>query len=121
MLNINPELLDELLKEYTNPQDLMGANGILKQLTKAIVERCLNTEMTVHLESNDRDRSFVEESPSEKSDRRVAKGEKIDEMGIVQRQSKENRGELEIQIPRDSRSGRLCQRTFREALPGVFS
>jgi hypothetical protein len=30
MLNINPELLDELLKEYTNPQDLMGENGILK-------------------------------------------------------------------------------------------
>ena len=38
MLNINPELLDELLKEYTNPQDLMGENGILKQLTKALAK-----------------------------------------------------------------------------------
>jgi putative transposase len=36
MLNINPQLLDQLLKEYKDPQDLMGENGILKQLTKAL-------------------------------------------------------------------------------------
>jgi putative transposase len=101
MLNINPELLDELLKEYTNPQDLMGENGILKQLTKAIVERCLNTEMTVHLESNDRDRSFVEESRSEQSDRSVTKGEKNRRNGYSPKTIKGEFGELEIQVPRD--------------------
>ena len=26
-----PELIDELLKEYQNPEDLMGEGGILKQ------------------------------------------------------------------------------------------
>ncbi len=36
MLNINAELLGELLKEYTNPQNLMFENFILKQLTKAL-------------------------------------------------------------------------------------
>jgi putative transposase len=101
MLNINPELLDELLKEYTNPQDLMGENGILKQLTKAIVERCLNTEMTVHLESDDRDRSFVEESRSEQSDRSVTKGAKNRRNGYSPKTIKGEFGELEIQVPRD--------------------
>ena len=36
MLNINSQLLDQLLKEYKDPQDLMGESGILKQLTKAL-------------------------------------------------------------------------------------
>jgi putative transposase len=43
------QLLDELLKEYKRPEDLLGEQGILKQLTKALVERCLQAEMTEHL------------------------------------------------------------------------
>jgi putative transposase len=42
---IRTELLDELLKEYKKPEDLMGDGGILKELTKALVERCLNAEI----------------------------------------------------------------------------
>ncbi len=34
-----PEILDELLKGYQSPEDLLGEGGILKQLTKALVER----------------------------------------------------------------------------------
>jgi putative transposase len=45
-----PELLDELLKGYENPEDLLGNGGILKQLTAALVERCLNAEMKTHLD-----------------------------------------------------------------------
>ena len=37
-----PELLDELLKGYKHPEDLVGQGGILKQLTAALVERYLN-------------------------------------------------------------------------------
>ena len=44
-MTIRPELLDELLKEYQNPQDLFGENGIIKQLTKGMIERCLQAEM----------------------------------------------------------------------------
>ena len=32
-------LLDELLQESTNPQDIRGEHGLLKQLTKRVVER----------------------------------------------------------------------------------
>ncbi len=40
-MTIRPELLDELLKDYQSPQDLLGENGIIKQLTKGMLERCL--------------------------------------------------------------------------------
>ena len=38
-MTFRPELLDELLKSYENPEDLLGQGGILKQLTAALVER----------------------------------------------------------------------------------
>jgi putative transposase len=46
---IRPELLDELLKDYQKPEDLLGQDGLLQQLTKALVERALNGELTHHL------------------------------------------------------------------------
>ncbi len=46
---ITPELLDELLQEYQQPEDLLGDDGLLHQLTKALVERALEGEMTHHL------------------------------------------------------------------------
>lgn len=45
---IRPELLDELLRDYRKPDDLLGQNGLLQQLTKALVERSLNGELTHH-------------------------------------------------------------------------
>lgn len=47
-MTLRPELLDELLKEYKNPDDLLGHRGILKQLTKALIERCLKAELDTH-------------------------------------------------------------------------
>lgn len=49
-MTFRPELLDELLNSYQNPEDLLGEGGILKQLTKALVERCLEAEMKTHIE-----------------------------------------------------------------------
>lgn len=46
---IRPELLDELLKDYQKPEDLLGEDGLLQQLTKALVERALTGELTHHL------------------------------------------------------------------------
>lgn len=42
-------LLDELLKDYTNPKDILGEHGLLKQLTKRMIERALAAELTEHL------------------------------------------------------------------------
>lgn len=44
-MTFRPELIDELLKDYRSPEDLMGESGIVKQLTKALIERCLSAEL----------------------------------------------------------------------------
>jgi transposase-like protein len=38
-----------LLKDYTNPQDILGEHGLLKQLTQRLVERVLEAELPAHL------------------------------------------------------------------------
>jgi len=43
------ELLDILMKDYKKPEDLIGENGLLKQLTKRLIERAMQAEMTEHL------------------------------------------------------------------------
>lgn len=43
------ELIDGLLADYKKPEDLIGENGLLKQLTKMLVERALDAEMSEHL------------------------------------------------------------------------
>ena len=48
-MGINEKLLDELMKDYKSPEDLLGENGLLKQLTKALLEKALEGEMTHHL------------------------------------------------------------------------
>jgi transposase-like protein len=42
-------LLDELLKDYRGPKEILGEHGLLKQLTRRLVERALEAEMTAHL------------------------------------------------------------------------
>ena len=43
------QLLDELLKDYKGPEDVLGESGLLKQFTQALVERALEAELTHHL------------------------------------------------------------------------
>jgi putative transposase len=42
-------LLDELLKDYTDPKDILGEHGLLRQLTKRVIERALEAELNEHL------------------------------------------------------------------------
>lgn len=85
-----PEILDELLKGYENPQDLLGEGGILKQLTKALVERCLEAEMKTHLE----EQRAQPETPKSNNRRN----------GHSKKTIKGEFGEAEIIIPRDRTS-----------------
>ena len=43
------DLIDSLLADYKKPEDLIGENGLLKQLTKLLVDRALDAEMSEHL------------------------------------------------------------------------
>lgn len=87
-MTFRPELLDELLKNYQSPEDLVGEGGILKQLTAALVERCLNAEMEHHLEE-ERQEPIEADTPRNRRNghsRKTIKGEF---------------GQAEIAIPRD--------------------
>ena len=44
---ITPELLDQLLANYENPEDLTGVD--FKQLKEALIERALGAELSDHL------------------------------------------------------------------------
>ena len=47
-MSIDKDLLDQLM-EGRKPGDLFGKDGILQELTKALAERALNTELDEHL------------------------------------------------------------------------
>jgi len=86
-MEIKDELLDELIKGYQKPEDLIGENGLLKQLTKRLVERALKGELTHHLgyERN-------EDAAAKGSNRRN---------GSSRKTLKGDFGDLEISVPRD--------------------
>jgi putative transposase len=86
-MTFRPELIDELLKEYRNPEDLMGEGGIFKQLTKALIERCLTAELDTHLEQE-----HLDTPPATPKNRRNGHSKKT---------VKGEFGEAEIAIPRD--------------------
>lgn len=46
---ITREVLDEIMKDYAEPADLLGDKGLLQQLTKALIEKALGAELTDHL------------------------------------------------------------------------
>ena len=87
-MTFRPELIDELLKEYKNPEDLMGEGGILKELTKALVERCLNAEIDTQIQEERQ----TENTQTNSKNRRN---------GHTKKRIKGEFGEAEISVPRD--------------------
>ena len=81
------ELIDALLAGYKSPEDLIGQNGLLKQLTKALVERVLQAEMTEHL-GHSKNQLVANEAGNTRN-------------GRSQKTLKGDFGELPIEIPRD--------------------
>ena len=49
MKQIPEELLEQLLEGYEKPEDLLGSEGLLATLQKAVMERALEAELTAHL------------------------------------------------------------------------
>ena len=86
-MELKPELPDELLEGVKTQEDLAGPSGLLKQITKALVERMLAGELTHHLgyEKHDVAGPGNGNTRNGKS-RKTLKGES---------------GEMEIAVPRD--------------------
>ena len=47
--DIPDELIDQLLAGREGPEEITGPDGLLKQLTKRLVERAASAELTGHL------------------------------------------------------------------------
>jgi putative transposase len=87
---IEKEIVDKLLAKYEKPEDLIGENGLLRQLTKALVERALEAEMATHL-------GYEKHDPGEKPSQNRRNGKS-------QKTLKGDFGEIEIATPRDRES-----------------
>jgi putative transposase len=86
-MTIRPELIDELLQECADPREVRAVGGRIKQLTKAIIERCLETELEVHLGSPKHGR--LESSTGHARN------------GTSRKKLKGTQGEIEMALPRD--------------------
>lgn len=80
-------LLASLLADYQKPEDLIGENGLLKQLTKLLVEKALDAEMAQHL-------GHAKHEP-------VANPAGNTRNGKSRKTLKGEFGELPIEVPRD--------------------
>lgn len=46
---IKDELLDQLLENYSKPEDLTGPDGLLNELKRRLINRVMDAELTTHL------------------------------------------------------------------------
>ena len=79
-------MLDELVKDRS-PEEILGETGLVKELTKRLVERVLEGEMTAHL-------GYERHAPSGKNSGNSKNGEDT-------KTALSDTGSLEISIPRD--------------------
>lgn len=84
---IPPELIDELLKDYKSPEDLTGPDGLLKELTKALVSRAMGAELTHHLGYEP-----GQSPPARQTNRRNGTGSK---------RLRTDFGQVVVEVPRD--------------------
>jgi len=86
-MSIDKELIDKLIEGYQKPEDIIGENGLLKQLTKAIVERAMQAELTHHI-------GYEKHDPAGRGCENKRNGRSCKTL-------KGDFGEVEIDIPRD--------------------
>jgi transposase-like protein len=87
---INTDPIDQLLKDYQKPGDVLGESSLLKRLTKAALERAMQAELTHHP-------GYEKHDPADKQtgDSRNGKSKKT---------PKGDFGTLPIEVPRDRNS-----------------
>ena len=81
--NRDDALLDELLEEHQSPEEILGESGLLKQLSKRLIERALAGELKAHLKEQ------------------AEAGQNNSRNGHSKKTVQSNHGEMELSIPRD--------------------
>lgn len=80
-------LLDQLLKNYKKPEEILGEQGLLKRFSKAVLERALGGELTDHL-------GYEKHDPT-------GYGSGNSRNGTTEKTLKGKNGEVKIDVPRD--------------------
>jgi putative transposase len=81
------QLLDELLSECKSPEEILGSNGLVQQLTKRAIERALAGELTTHL-------GYAVHERAEQPRENTRNGSSVKTLTTEQ-------GALAIEVPRD--------------------
>lgn len=84
------KLIDQLLANYQNPEDILGENGLLKQFTKAVLERAMSAELSTHL-------GYEKHDPAGKNSGNSRNGKS-------KKTLTGDFGELPLEVPRDRNS-----------------
>ncbi len=84
---IRDGLLDELLESCDGPEDVLGKDGLIRQLTGRLVERVLDAELTDHL-GYDKHSSAGNGSGNSRN-------------GYRKKTLRDDTGQMEIEAPRD--------------------
>lgn len=90
MAEIRQELLDELLADYESREDLVGPDGLIKQLIGRLIETAAGAELTEHL-------------GYERGDR-AGRGSGNSRNGTAPKTLLTEHGEIPVAIPRDRNS-----------------
>ena len=86
---ISKELMDKILNECGSATEILKEGGFLKQLTQALIERCLEAEMDEHLGYKKHERREIKRNYRN---------------GKTQKQVSGELGEMTIAVPRDRES-----------------
>lgn len=88
---ISPVLVEELLDGKKSAGEILGPNGIIKQLTKALLEKALESELTEHLGYDKHSHSQYLETKNYRN-------------GTTPKTLNGNDGAIQIDVPRDRNS-----------------
>ena len=84
---IDLKLIDKMLVDYKSPEDIIGKDGLLKQFTKAVLERVMQAELSNHLGYEKHDPTGNNSGNSRN--------------GVTTKTLKGDFGEMELETPRD--------------------
>ena len=84
---ISEAVLDELMSGYEKPEDLLGDDGLFKELKRRLIEKALCADLTDHL-------GYEKNDPA-------GRGSGNSRNGHSTKQLKGEDGELEVAVPRD--------------------
>ena len=89
--DIDPAIIEQLMKGYERPEELTGPGGILEELTKRLYERVLQGEMTHYLGYEKGQAPKLADAQPRKNHRH----------GTSKKTLISEEGKLEIEVPRD--------------------